>query len=167
MVTLVAWATLSMLQGLAGQVAEPDRTAPCAGKEAALVVRTRNHKLYVCERQRVVTEHQVALGRRGAGKGAEGDLRTPLGEYELGQPRRSIHFGTFIPIGYPTRAQRQVGMSGGDVGIHGPHRAWRWLGGVGTWIDWTRGCIAVASDPEIEALARFTARNPQAHIYLE
>jgi L,D-transpeptidase catalytic domain len=59
-----------------------------------------------------------------------------------------------VPVGYPTEAQQRAGFSGGAIGIHGPPRgfetAMRLLALVET--EWTAGCIAVATDDEIERI---------------
>jgi L,D-transpeptidase catalytic domain len=39
------------------------------------------------------------------------------------------------------------------VGIHGPDRHFRWAGRLNTWFDWTAGCIALATDEEVQAVA--------------
>ncbi len=98
---------------------------------------------------------RVALGRGGLDKMREGDGRTPIGTYPLGAPRPSPRFGTFIPIGYPTPEQCARGLTGGSVGIHGPARGATWLGALSTFIDWTAGCVATASDDDVALVAAF------------
>ena len=92
-------------------------------------------------------------GARGVGKTAEGDGKTPLGTYPLSEPRPSQRFGVFIPIGYPTAEQRSKGYTGGDVGVHGPHRWVRWLGSLVNTFDSSDGCVGVATDDEINRIA--------------
>lgn len=105
----------------------------------------------------------VALGRGGLDKKREGDGRTPKGAYPLGAPRPSARFHRFVPVGYPTPEQRAQGLTGGDIGIHGPHAAFRPLGSLTTWVDWTEGCIAVGSRSEIEEVAAWVeAARPRA-----
>lgn len=101
----------------------------------------------------------VSLGKGGTGKTREGDGKTPLGTYSLGRPRASKRFGTFVPIGYPTPDQRKRGLTGRDVGIHGPDRRFGWAGSVNSWVDWTDGCIAVSSDEEIFRIAEWVSSN--------
>ncbi|AKU91455.1 hypothetical protein AKJ08_1842 [Vulgatibacter incomptus] len=102
--------------------------------------------------------YAVAIGRGGTGKTAEGDRKTPLGDYPLGLPRPSRKFRTFIPIGYPTERQAREGLTGSDVGIHGPSRPFAWLGSSNLWIDWTLGCIALGRDADIDTLAEWVLR---------
>lgn len=133
---------------------------PCAGRARAVIVSTRARELRLCERGKTSRTFAVALGTGGDDKRVRGDARTPLGTYPLGAPRASASFGTFIPLGYPTAQQRRQGFTGSDVGLHGPGRDSRFLGAVNTSVDWTLGCIAVASDREIEEVAAFVRGAP-------
>jgi hypothetical protein len=141
--------------------------APCAGRGTALVVRTGARVLYVCQSGRARAHHAVALGRGGIGKQREGDGRTPLGVYPLGAPRRSVRYGTFIPIGYPTPEQMRQGYTGSAVGLHGPERRSRWLGPLTLMVDWTQGCLAVGSDGAIDAIARWVRAQRPTLMYIE
>ena len=91
----------------------------------------------------------------------------PLGRYALHKPRASASYGLFIPIGYPTPEQRAQGFTGGAIGIHGPGRGLRWLGALNNFLDTTDGCVGVATDPEMAAIAEWTARNRAASIVIE
>ncbi|WP_242342056.1 L,D-transpeptidase family protein [Anaeromyxobacter terrae] len=128
--------------------------APCPDVGDHVVVDTRARVLWLCTDRHAVARVRVALGRGGVDKEREGDGRTPLGAYTLGEPRPS-RFGTFIPIGYPTAAQRARGLSGSNVGIHGPGRRLSWLGRASTWVDWTAGCVATGTDEDIARVAAF------------
>jgi hypothetical protein len=125
----------------------------CTAADARLVVETGAHRLALCDRDREVGAFSVRLGRGGVGKTAEGDRKTPLGIYPLGEPRRSDRYGTFIPIGYPTPDQRRRGFTGGDVGVHGPHRWVRWLGSLVNSFDSSNGCVGLATDEEMATIA--------------
>jgi murein L,D-transpeptidase YafK len=136
-----------------------ERVAHCARLEAAhVLVDTKDHKLSLCERGREVASYRVALGRAGTRKRVQGDDKTPLGSYALGAPRPSSRFGTFIPIAYPTREQRLRGFTGAAVGIHGPDRRFRWAGRLNAWFDWTAGCVALATDDEVELVAAWVQK---------
>lgn len=137
---------------------------PCTGEAAALIV--QEHRLVVCDAGRPGAAYAVALGRGGAGKRRSGDGKTPSGRYPLGAPRPSAEYGTFIPVGYPTAAQRAQGFSGGDIGVHGPRRNMRFLHGLNAAVDWTRGCIALTSDEAVAELARWVRIHPGATIVL-
>jgi murein L,D-transpeptidase YafK len=111
--------------------------------------------MWVCQRGIAVETFRVGLGRGGFGKRAQGDDKTPLGEYALGEPRASRRFHLFVPVGYPTADQRRGGFTGGDVGVHGPTSWFRWLPGGATWFNRTRGCIELGSTIEIEQVAQW------------
>jgi murein L,D-transpeptidase YafK len=109
----------------------------------------------LCNDGKVDGRFAVALGTRGVGKQREGDNRTPLGRYGLGPPRTSKHFHIFVPVQYPTPAQARMGFTGGAIGIHGPPRGYSTLTELAMLVaqDWTAGCIAVATDADIEAVS--------------
>jgi hypothetical protein len=125
---------------------------PCDRYPATLLVDTSSHTMWVCLDGKARSYFHVSLGRGGIKKRTEGDEKTPLGGYRLGFPRTSSKYGFFIPIVYPNDKQKSKGFSGGDVGIHGPHRELLWLGKYSTEADWTRGCIALSTDDEIMEL---------------
>jgi murein L,D-transpeptidase YafK len=108
--------------------------------------------------------YSVYLGRGGVGKRREGDGKVPLGRYKLGVPRASEKYGTFIPIGYPTDVQRKKGYTGSAVGIHGPPRAFKWLGAILRWFDTTEGCVGLATDEEIERIAAWIRKTKAQYV---
>ena len=136
-------------------VPRPAPADPCSGQDAALVVDTGSKRMWVCQQGVAVEAFRVGLGRGGFGKRAQGDNKTPLGEYKLGAPRVSPRFHLFIPVGYPTAEQWQRGFRGGGVGVHGPTSWIRWLPGRATWFNRTRGCIELGSTSEIEKVAQW------------
>jgi len=128
-----------------------------------VVVDTAAGRLHLCDAGRSVEAYPVSLGSGGTGKRKQGDEKTPLGTYRLGKPRGSKKYGRFIPVGYPTKAQRKKGYTGSAIGIHGPPRAALWVGRLGlgralTLFDVTKGCIAVGTDEEIGAIERWVRR---------
>jgi murein L,D-transpeptidase YafK len=129
-------------------------------------IKTKQHRLYICESRKVVKEYKIAIGHHGIGKTRAGDQKTPLGLYALGQPRRSNRFTIFIPIHYPTSHQQSLGYTGKDVGIHGPFKLYSWLGPLNTWFDWTQGCIAVANNDQIAFISKWLNKHPQAQVLL-
>lgn len=133
-------------------------SVPCRGGEAYLHVQTSSHRLWLCDAGRSENSFGVRLGKGGLGKSREGDGKTPLGTYPLGEPRPSNRYGTFIPIGYPTKEQQAKGYTGSSVGVHGPHRFIKWLGRyVNSW-DLSDGCIGLAYDEEMRKIVAFVAR---------
>lgn len=147
---------LLALVALSGGCSKAAGAVPvCSASDARIVVHLKEHILLLCEKDKVIETFGVRLGSGGTGKSREGDKKTPVGEYELGEPRPSKSFGTFIPISYPTAEQQKAGFTGGAVGVHGPHRWISWLGSLVNTFDSSDGCVGVASDAEIERIARW------------
>jgi hypothetical protein len=135
---------------------------PCqTTRDAHIVVSSDARRLWLCDGHREVKSYSVRLARNGTGKRTAGDAMLPLGSYVLGSPRESTKFGLFIPIGYPSPPQAAQGYTGGAVGIHGPHRAVRWLGHFVNAFDTTAGCVGVATDRDMSEIAGF-AREQRA-----
>jgi murein L,D-transpeptidase YafK len=130
----------------------------CVATDARIVVDTAKHSLALCEQGHETAAFGIRLGRGGVGKKQEGDGKTPIGVYALGEPRTSDRFGVFIPIGYPTPEQRKQGYTGGDIGVHGPHRWVRWLGSLVNTFDSSDGCVGLATDEEINRIAAWAVR---------
>jgi murein L,D-transpeptidase YafK len=149
---MAIWSLVLWTAAAAPGVAAGESLA-CSSSEPQVVVTTKDHRLWLCDQGRPVASYRVALGRGGTDKRAQGDGKTPLGSYALGDPRPSSRFGTFIPVAYPTADQRRRGFTGTAVGVHGPDRRFRWAGRMNAWIDWTAGCIALATDDEMQAVA--------------
>jgi murein L,D-transpeptidase YafK len=148
----------------------PGRVDCPASKGALLVVDTARHTLALCEAGEggaPSSSFRVRLGKQGTGKSREGDGKTPLGRYGLGAPRASGSFGTFVPMAYPTQAQRSEGFTGGAVGVHGPDRRVRWLGALVNAIDTTDGCVGVATDREMDLIAKWVRDRRAKEIVIE
>jgi L,D-peptidoglycan transpeptidase YkuD (ErfK/YbiS/YcfS/YnhG family) len=147
----------------AGHAHDADARADdvCRSDETAVVVDTRAHLLHLCAGGAVERSFTVSLGTNGVGKQHQGDNRTPLGSYPLGPPRASQSFHVFVPVGYPTRAQARLGFTGSAIGIHGPPRDVGGLAQLAMMVrsDWTAGCIAVATDEEIDAVAAWIRKH--------
>jgi len=148
---------LFALSSFPGLAAEHD---PCKGENTALIIDTTSHTMWMCQKSYAIAKFRVSIGQCGVGKRGKGDKKTPLGEYDLGLPRPSGKFRLFIPIGYPNAEQSSKGYTGGDIGIHGPHRKSLWLGKDSAEVDWTHGCIAVGTDEDISVVAQWV--NDQA-----
>jgi len=139
---------------------------PCEGSEPSIVVDTLNRTLWMCRGDRAEGEFRVSLGGGGVEKRMRGDKKTPLGEYTLGEPRPSENYLIFIPVGYPSDSQKEMGFSGGNIGIHGPHRDFLRLRKYSVDMDWTLGCIAVGADSEIEEIARWVQGQKAEQIFI-
>lgn len=139
---------------------------PCASRATSLVAMMSNTTLYVCENGAIKEAYDIAIGRGGIGKKKDGDLKTPLGTYPLGQPHNSTRFGIFIPVGYPTAAQKAKGMTGHDVGIHGPDSIFPCAGVLNVSVNWTQGCLAVADDRFIVQIADFVKAHKSVQLHI-
>lgn len=128
----------------------------CAGLGTRVLV--ESHMLHLCEIGRSAAAFGVRLGKNGLGKRRSGDGKTPLGTYPLGQPRASQRYGMFIPVGFPTPAQKRQGYSGGAVGVHGPDRRVRWLGRLVNTFDTTDGCVGLATDEDMNRITTWVRR---------
>jgi hypothetical protein len=125
---------------------------PCPGRSTELVVDTRARTLHLCRQGKSDAVFSVNLGQGGLDKRRQGDQKTPLGRYRLSLPRASVSgFTWFVPIHYPTAAQKKRGYTGGAIGIHGPPD-WmpRQVIDLAFSTPWTDGCIMVRSRAEIE-----------------
>jgi murein L,D-transpeptidase YafK len=131
-----------------------------------VVVLAEAHVMVLCNRRKEEHRHDIRIASGGVGKKEKGDEKLPLGLYPLGMPRKSTKFGTFVPIGYPTPAQRKEGYTGDAVGIHGPHRKVKWLGGVNNWFDTTDGCVGVADDDTMADITKWIRKNKPKTILL-
>jgi murein L,D-transpeptidase YafK len=146
---------------------DPGAPIDCSAFRAnVLVVDTDAHRLSLCESGASVATFSVRLGRHGVGKRREGDGKTPVGRYPLAEPRSSAAYGTFIPIAYPTDAQRRAGYTGSAVGVHGPYRRMLWAGRLANFFDTTDGCVGIATDGEMTRLAAWVRRARAAEIIL-
>ncbi len=134
-------------------------TDRCEGNGDAVIADTGVAVIFLCKNGVTVGDYDFSMGRDGVNKRSLGDLKTPVGKYPLGKPRPSDLFKIFVPIGYPTPEQAAQGYSGSDVGIHGPSRTFRCAGFLNVSVDWTQGCLAVASDIYVKEIARFIEVN--------
>ena len=145
----------------------PSPAAPCPPTGTLVAVHSADHSLTLCRAGGVEGRFHVALGRGGVDKRSEGDGRTPLGRYGFGTPRASTRFHRFIPVEYPTAAQRAEGRTGSAVGVHGPDARVRWLGRGSVLVDWTAGCVAVGTRDEIDAIAEWVTRHDARWITID
>ena len=140
----------------------------CEGSGTSILIDSDDSKLFLCKSGKEVGNFRVSFGRGGFGKTKQGDKKTPLGAYSLGNPRPSgSGFKTFIPVGYPTKSQRAKGYTGGAIGIHGPAREFKFLGPINSTVDWTQGCIAVATDNEIDVISSWVSENSVSRVVIQ
>jgi len=116
-----------------------------------IVVKKSERKLLLMNSGKIMREMKVSLGLRPDGdKEAEGDFRTPEGEYVLDRRNNSSDYFLSVGISYPNtadrlQAEKQGVNPGGHIMIHGlpnePRHEVRYYLNV----DWTDGCIAVSN----------------------
>jgi murein L,D-transpeptidase YafK len=101
--------------------------------------------------------YPIALGPNPIGpKQAEGDGRTPEGDYVIDARNAESDFHLSLHISYPNERDRaraaEAGIDPGkDIMIHGIRNGLGWIGTFHNRVDWTDGCIAV-SDLEMEQI---------------
>ena len=156
---LTFWVSVYSASVRSGHVHGADEE-PCRGLGTSILVEGERQMLYLCRGHQRRQSYRVSLGMAGLGKERVGDKKTPVGTYKLGAPRRSYSgFKTFIEIKVP----RKIGVA---VGIHGPTRWSRFFGPLNTLFNLTLGCIMMARDSDIEAVATFVRTYPHATIHI-
>lgn len=133
---------------------------PCPAKGAAVVVLTAEHTLVTCADGAELTRAPIALGSGGVAGKRVGWAQTPLGRFTLSAPRPSSQFHTFIPLVNPDPRR----FSAWAIGLHGPPRDTKDAGLINVESDWTWGCIALASDEAIDALAAWVRAARVTHV---
>ena len=121
-----------------------------------IIVKKSERKLWLMSAGKVVREMKVSLGLLQDGdKQAEGDFRTPEGEYVLDRRNNSSNYFLSVGISYPNATDRlqaeKLGVNpGGQIMIHGlpnePRHEARYYRNV----DWTDGCIAVSNSDMVD-----------------
>jgi murein L,D-transpeptidase YafK len=124
----------------------------------ALVVDTSRSTLFVYENAggvaRYVTDFYITIGKQGAEKMVEGDLRTPIGVYfvqaKLDKKKLADLYGNgAYPLDYPNAWDRKNRRTGSGIWLHGtpsdtysrPPRA-------------SQGCVVLAND-DLDRLAPY------------
>ena len=122
---------------------------PCPARGAAIIVETAAHQMALCDAGNPVKVYRVAIGSGGVAAKRVGWAQTPLGVYSLSGPIPSSQFHVFVPLANPDPKR----FSAWAIGLHGPTRDTKDEGSLNVSVDWTLGCIAVASDAEIDEVA--------------
>lgn len=142
-----------------------------AGICADLVVVVKGQrKLHLYQNKQLIKSYNIALGGNPVGaKHAEGDRKTPEGEYVISRKHLSSNFHRSLHVSYPASKdiayakKRSIEKVGGDIKIHGLPRLFFWVGSLHALMDWTAGCIAV-TDREIDELWRAVPRGTKIQI---
>jgi murein L,D-transpeptidase YafK len=123
-----------------------------------VLVEKKARRLTLFSKERVIKTYKVTLGGDTVGpKEREGDNKTPEGIYKIDSRNKNSRYHLSLHVSYPNDKDRkrakELGVSpGGDIMIHGIKNGFGWVGSFHTWLDWTKGCIAV-TDSEIEEIA--------------
>jgi L,D-peptidoglycan transpeptidase YkuD (ErfK/YbiS/YcfS/YnhG family) len=134
---------------------------PCDGRGTSIVALTGPQVIHLCKENKSTQWFYYSAGWHGFRKSKAGDRKTPIGTYALLPARGSIEFGTFIAVGYPNAEDRAHNRTGDGIGIHGPRRGFAVLGPANLLVNWTAGCLAVATDRNIQRIARWLEENPK------
>lgn len=129
--------------------------------DTGIIVYGQKKQMLICQDKQVIYDFNVLLGAGGLAKTRRGNLKTPIGVYALGKPKKSKRLGTFIPIQYPTVEQLHQGFSGSAVGIHGPRRLIKWTDSLRPFYNATHGCIVLEQDEQVTIIAKWL----QTHKY--
>jgi murein L,D-transpeptidase YafK len=124
-----------------------------------VLIEKKARKLALVSKGQEIKTYKVALGGNPEGpKARDGDNKTPEGTYTIDSRNNNSLYHLSLHVSYPNdkdrKRSKELGVSpGGDIMIHGIRNGFGWLGSIHTWIDWTKGCIAV-TDSEIEEIGR-------------
>lgn len=118
--------------------------------EHVIVVDLSNNRLYLFTNEqgvpRLVSDFYTTIGRGGAGKQVEGDMRTPIGVYHITKYLNDNQLPELygvgaLPVNYPNALDRAQGRTGYGIWLHGVPRT--------TYSRTPRaseGCVVIAND---------------------
>jgi L,D-peptidoglycan transpeptidase YkuD (ErfK/YbiS/YcfS/YnhG family) len=116
--------------------------APALPKNFMAAVEKYSSTLYILQEEseqlRVVKTYDVSMGKERGRKTVQGDLKTPVGIYEvlelLDDPQLEPKYGprAFV-LSYPNKYDRKTGRTGGGIWLHGT--------GIGGRTPDTKGCV--------------------------
>ena len=118
--------------------------------DSVLVVKSER-RLYLMKNGESFASYKVTFGGEPEGhKQAQGDQKTPEGNYMLGYKNTNSKYYKSIHISYPNKndienAKRLGVHPGGDIMIHGQLNGWEWAAPVVQLFSWTDGCIALSN----------------------
>lgn len=137
----------------AALLASEDRSAPPLAAEIAradlVLIDKSDRSLMLYQQEEMIFQTTIALGSNPVGdKQAEGDGRTPEGEYRIDRRNDQSKYYLSLGLNYPTKSQRVTAASqgrdpGGDIFIHGQPNLTP--GALTLPGDWTNGCIAISN----------------------
>jgi murein L,D-transpeptidase YafK len=124
---------------------------------AKILIEKKAKRLTLFSKDQPIRTYKIALGGNAVGpKEREGDNKTPEGIYGIDSRNKRSGYHLSLHVSYPNEKDRkrakELGVSpGGDIMIHGIKNGFGWVGSLHTWLNWTKGCIAV-TDREIEEI---------------
>ena len=122
-----------------------------------VLIEKKARRLTLLSKENVIKTYKIALGRHSEGtKEKDGDNKTPEGIYKIDSRNEKSAYHLSLHISYPNeidikRAEELDVSPGGNIMIHGIRNNLGWLGSFHTWLNWTKGCIAV-TNKEIEEI---------------
>jgi murein L,D-transpeptidase YafK len=131
-----------------------------------VLIKKSERKLYLYKGDRVLRSMDIALGLVPTGdKEAEGDFRTPEGDYKLTKRNPASDYFLSIQISYPDqqdeRAARMRGKSpGGQIMIHGQPNIPKYSDEYYRMSDWTEGCVALSNSDMVDVWLMTTPNTP-------
>jgi murein L,D-transpeptidase YafK len=118
--------------------------------DAVLVIKSEK-RLYLLNNGVPFASFSTTFGANPTGhKQAQGDERTPEGDYLLDYKNPNSKFYKSIHTSYPNAEDRanarRLGVDpGGDIMIHGQANGWEWASALVQFFPWTDGCIALSN----------------------
>ena len=144
---------ITVIAMAAALLAAEDRSAPALAAEKLradrVLIDKSDRKLVLYQGEEAIFETDIALGFSPTGdKQAEGDGRTPEGEYRIDRRNDQSKYYLSLGLNYPTAEQKAEAAAagrdpGGDIFIHGQPNLTP--GALTLPGDWTNGCIAVSN----------------------
>lgn len=99
-----------------------------ARNKHAIAIDTSRARLYLFENGseglKLLADYYISVGKQGAGKSLEGDMRTPLGVYfvtsQIDPKKLKDFYGAgALPINYPNPYDSRHGKTGSGIWLHG------------------------------------------------
>lgn len=136
-----------------------------AGKPQAdfLVVDKSGRLLHLLKDGVIFRSYRISLGKTPTGaKHQEGDSKTPEGLYQIDKKNSASDFTLALHISYPNQNDidwaRAHGVdAGGDIMVHGLPNEWWKRSFIKDGMDWTKGCVAVNHDDQINEIFDYVA----------
>lgn len=97
-----------------------------------IIVNSHAHRLFLYEQKagayHEVANYYVSIGRKGTGKQIRGDLKTPIGVYQVvkhlsDRQLPELYGVAALTLNYPNQWDRQLGRTGSGIWLHGTPRS--------------------------------------------